>query len=118
MNHPLLQAEKWMQMGKDVAIGTVIRDCPSLPYGIGEQVVIDDSGEIFWSISDVVSVRNIEQKIILESKIVITTGEPKMLYFIKDNGGDDDRDGIVNISVDGLELSENRYLQIYLERLG
>lgn len=103
MKHPLLQAEEWMVIGKDVAIATVIRTWGSSPNCTGSQLVIDETGNVFGSVSG----GCIEGAVILEAEEVIASGDPKMLEF-----GVSDEDALE------YGLSCGGHIQIYLERLG
>lgn len=103
MEYPLIQAEEWMQMGKEVAIATVICTWNSSPDSVGSQLVIDDLDEYVGSVSG----GCIEHAIIVEARKTIETGEPKRLDFEVSND---------TALTNGIDCGGR--IQIYLERLG
>lgn len=103
MHHPLLQAEMWMQLGKEVAIATVIHTWGSSPNCAGSQLVIDETGNFSGSVSG----GCIESAVLLEAEEVIVSGDPKMLEY-----------GVSDETALEVGLSCGGRIQIYLERLG
>lgn len=103
MSDPLLQAEKWMQMGKEVVVATVIDTWEGAPNRIGSQLVVDESGAHLGAVSG----GCIEPEILLEAKNIIMTGEPKLLKFDVSN----------KIALENA-LDFGGHIQVYLERVG
>lgn len=73
----LLQAEKWMQEGKEVAIATVISTFKASPNRVGSQLIFNDIGEFFGAVSG----GCIENQVFLDAQNVIVSGDPKRLEF-------------------------------------
>lgn len=103
MKSPLIQAEEWMQMGKEVAIATVISTWNSSPASVGSQLVIDDLDDYVGCVSG----GCIEQALIVKAKKVIETGDPIRLDFEVSN-----ETALAN----GIDCGGR--IEIYLERLG
>jgi xanthine/CO dehydrogenase XdhC/CoxF family maturation factor len=100
---PLAQAEIWMGEGKEVAIATVIETWGSAPRPAGSQLVIDQAGNFFGSVSG----GCVEGAVISEAADIIVSGQPKMLEF-----------GVADETAWQVGLSCGGKIRVYVERLG
>lgn len=76
-DNPLLEAEKWKKSGLGVAIATVVETWGSAPRPLGSNMVIDEVGRFFGSVSG----GCVEGDVIAAAMDVIETGQPQMLEF-------------------------------------
>ncbi len=74
-------ASKWFDEGRKVALATVVATWGSSPRACGSQLVIDDKGEFFGSVSG----GCVEGAVISEAMEVIQTRKPKLLEFSVSN---------------------------------
>ncbi len=100
---PLAQAEAWMGEGREVAIATVVETWGSAPRPAGSQLVIDDKGNFFGSVSG----GCVEGAVISEAADIIQSGNPKMLEF-----------GVADKTAWQVGLSCGGKIRVYVERLG
>jgi xanthine/CO dehydrogenase XdhC/CoxF family maturation factor len=99
---PLLTAENWKQMGREVAIATVIETWGSAPRQAGSHLVIDADGNFEGSVSG----GCVEGAVITEALDVIESGQPKMLEF-----------GVADETAWQVGLSCGGKIKVYVERL-
>jgi xanthine/CO dehydrogenase XdhC/CoxF family maturation factor len=70
-------ASKWFEEGREVALATVVATWGSSPRPCGSQLVIDDKGEFFGSVSG----GCVEGAVISEALDVMRTRKPRLLEF-------------------------------------
>src|SRR5215468_9257796 len=73
----LKTAEDWRKEGRAVALATVVETWGSAPRPVGSNLVIDDAGNFFGSVSG----GCVEGAVVTEALDVIGNGKPKMLEF-------------------------------------
>ncbi len=74
-------ASKWFEEGREVALATVVATSGSSPRPCGSQLVIDDQGEFFGSVSG----GCVEGAVISEALEVMRTRKPRLLEFSVSN---------------------------------
>ena len=74
-------ASKWFEEGREVALATVVATWGSSPRPCGSQLVIDDQGEFFGSVSG----GCVEGAVISEALEVMRTRKPRLLEFSVSN---------------------------------
>ncbi len=80
-NDILELASKWLEEGREVAFATVVATWGSSPRPCGSQLVVDDRGEFFGSVSG----GCVEGAVISEAREVMQTMEAKLLEFSVSN---------------------------------
>ena len=80
-NDILELASKWLEEGREVAFATVVATWGSSPRPCGSQLVVDDKGEFFGSVSG----GCVEGAVISEAREVMQTMKPKLLEFSVSN---------------------------------
>jgi len=98
----LAKAREWREVGKGVAIATVISTWGSAPRGVGSQLVLDEEGSFMGSVSG----GCVEGAVVTEGLEVIEEGKPRMLDF----GISDDQAWEVGLACGGK-------LEIFIERV-
>lgn len=73
----LLEAVKWRDEGRRVALATVIATWGSSPRPVGSQLAVDESNNMVGSVSG----GCIEGDVVHEARQVMETGEPKLLEY-------------------------------------
>ncbi|MEX1109350.1 MAG: XdhC family protein, partial [Dongiaceae bacterium] len=96
----LQQAADWRRAGKGVAIATVVATWGSSPRPVGSQMIVDDQGTMFGSVSG----GCIEGAVVREALEIIRGGTPRLLDF-----------GISNEQAWEVGLACGGKLQVYLE---
>lgn len=71
------EAARWIDSGRKVALATVIETWGSAPQPVGSQLVVDEDGRFFGSVSG----GCVEGTVVAEAMDVMTTGQPKVLAF-------------------------------------
>lgn len=74
-------ASKWFEEGREIALATVVATWGSSPRPCGSQLLVDNKGEFFGSVSG----GCVEAAVISEALEVIQTGKPKLLEFSVSN---------------------------------
>ena len=77
MRDVLEYIERWQADGHQVAIATVTQTWGSSPRGPGSKLVVNDSGEMFGSVSG----GCVEGAVVQEALQVLKRGRPKLLHF-------------------------------------
>ena len=95
-------AQDWRRSGKGVALATVTATWGSSPRPTGSQLVVDDQGGFFGSVSG----GCIEGAVVTEALKVIESGKPQLLNF-----------GITNERAWEVGLSCGGNLEIFVERI-
>ncbi|WP_025031788.1 XdhC family protein [Nitratireductor aquibiodomus] len=100
---PLMIAEEWMKVGRDVAIATVVETWGSAPRPVGSHLVIDTDGNFEGSVSG----GCVEGAVVAEAADVLAEGKPRMLEF-----------GVADETAWEVGLSCGGRIRVYVERLG
>ena len=100
---PLLIAERWSGVGREVAIATVVETWGSAPRPTGSHLVIDGDGNFHGSVSG----GCVEGAVVSEAMDVLAAGEPRMLEF-----------GVADETAWEVGLSCGGRIKVYVERLG
>ncbi len=77
----LVIAEDWLNLGRGVTLATVVSTWGSSPRPCGSQLVINDKGEFFGSVSG----GCVESAVITEALDIMQSGKPKLLEFSVSN---------------------------------
>lgn len=80
-NNILEFASKWVEDGREVVLATVVQTWGSSPRPCGSQMVVDEQGEFFGSVSG----GCVEGAVISEAQEVMQTRRPKLLEFSVSN---------------------------------
>lgn len=99
---PLSIAEHWIEVGRAVAIATVVETWGSAPRPAGSHLVIDEEGNFHGSVSG----GCVEGAVVTEAMDVLSTGEPRMLEF-----------GVADETAWRVGLSCGGRIKVYVERL-
>lgn len=99
---PLTIAEDWKNLGRQVAVATVIETWGSAPRPIGSHLVIDQDGHFEGSVSG----GCVEGEVISEAMDVLQSGSAKMLEF-----------GVADETAWRVGLSCGGRIRVYVERL-
>ena len=99
---PLIIAEGWKDIGREVAIATVVETWGSAPRPVGSHLVIDAEGNFHGSVSS----GCVEGAVVTEAIDVIDTGVAKMLEF-----------GVADETAWRVGLSCGGRIKVYVERL-
>lgn len=70
-------AASWLEVGRGVAIATVIETWGSSPRPVGSQMAVDEDGAMAGSVSS----GCVEGAVVHEAQQAIRDGEPRMLSF-------------------------------------
>ena len=73
----LVQAAKWHDQGRQVALATVVATWGSSPRPVGSQLVVDHRNNMLGSVSG----GCIEGAVVHEARQVMEDGEPRVLEF-------------------------------------
>jgi xanthine/CO dehydrogenase XdhC/CoxF family maturation factor len=73
----LVQAAKWHDQGRQVALATVVATWGSSPRPVGSQLVVDQRNNMLGSVSG----GCIEGAVVHEARQVMESGEPRLLEF-------------------------------------
>ncbi len=73
----LVQAAKWLDQGRQVALATVVATWGSSPRPVGSQLVVDQRNNMLGSVSG----GCIEGAVVHEARQVMENGEPRLLEF-------------------------------------
>ena len=82
MKEILPELERWRQQGERVAVATVVATRRSAPRPVGSSLGVTESGKLCGSVSG----GCVENDVYAEARLVLETGEPKLLsYAISDD---------------------------------
>jgi len=73
----LVQAAKWLDQGRQVALATVVATWGSSPRPVGSQLVVDQGNNMLGSVSG----GCIEGAVVHEARQVMESGQPRLLEF-------------------------------------
>ena len=73
----LVQSVEWLDEGRQVAIATVVATWGSSPRPVGSQLVVDDRSNMVGSVSG----GCIEGAVVHEARVVMESGEPRLLEY-------------------------------------
>jgi xanthine/CO dehydrogenase XdhC/CoxF family maturation factor len=96
----LTQAEDWLNEGRGVALGTVVKTWGSAPRQAGSQIVIRDDGAFLGSVSG----GCVEGAVIESAQDAIRTGKARRLEF-----------GVTNEEAWAVGLACGGQIEIYVE---
>jgi xanthine/CO dehydrogenase XdhC/CoxF family maturation factor len=77
MNDVFTEAAEWRQLGRKVAVATVVSTWGSSPRPVGSQLAVDDKGGFIGSVSG----GCIEGAVVEEALAVLADGRPRLLTF-------------------------------------
>ena len=95
-------AQAWREVGRAVAIATVVETWGSAPRPVGSQLVIDGDGLFLGSVSG----GCVEGDVVAEAQDVIVSGTPRVLEF-----------GVADEAAWKAGLSCGGRIKVYVERL-
>ena len=95
-------AASWCAQGRGVALATVVSTWGSAPRRVGSQLVVNDAGEFFGSVSG----GCIEGSVIDAARGAIADGHPRRLRF-----------GVTNEMAWEVGLACGGYIEIFVERV-
>jgi xanthine/CO dehydrogenase XdhC/CoxF family maturation factor len=98
----LVEAARWREAGKGVALATVVTTWGSSPRPVGSQLAVDEAGQMIGSVSG----GCIEGAVVKEAQEVIADGKPRLLDF-----------GVSNEQAWEVGLACGGKVQIYVERV-
>lgn len=98
----LLQAQRWKEAGREVAIATVIETWGSAPRPAGSHLAVDGEGQFLGSVSG----GCVEGDVVTEALDVLASGVPKILEF-----------GVADETAWQAGLSCGGRIRVYVERL-
>lgn len=99
----LEQAAAWQDVGRKVALATVVSTWGSSPRPVGSQLVVDEQGNFVGSVSG----GCIEGAVVQEAREAIGDGKPRLLDF-----------GVSNSQAWEVGLACGGKISVYVERLG
>ena len=77
MESVLTQGSRWRELGRKVAVATVVATRRSAPRPIGSKLVVSESGELAGSVSG----GCVESDVVLAAQEVLAGGEPRLLTY-------------------------------------
>src|SRR3954454_6204836 len=77
MESVLTQAGRWRQLGRKVAVATVVATRSSAPRPIGSKLAVSESGELAGSVSG----GCVESDVVLAAQEVLACGEPRLVTY-------------------------------------
>src|SRR3954452_1120292 len=77
MESVLTQAGRWRQLGRKVAVATVVATRSSAPRPIGSKLAVSESGELAGSVSG----GCVESDVVLAAQEVLADGEPRLITY-------------------------------------
>ena len=98
----LATAEAWKNMGREVAVATVVETWGSAPRPVGSHLVVDANGNFEGSVSG----GCVEGAVVAEAVDVVGDGKPKMLEF-----------GVADETAWRVGLSCGGRIKVYVEKL-
>jgi xanthine/CO dehydrogenase XdhC/CoxF family maturation factor len=98
----LIEAERWVRAGRQVAIATVVETWGSAPRPVGSRVVVDEQGHFLGSVSG----GCVEGDVITAGLDAIDSGQPRLLEF-----------GVADETAWRVGLSCGGRIRVYVERI-
>jgi len=77
MENVLTQAGRWRELGRKVAVATVVATRSSAPRPIGSKLAVSESGELAGSVSG----GCVESDVVLAAQEVLAGGEPRLITY-------------------------------------
>src|SRR3954465_8875892 len=77
MESVLTQAGRWRELGRKVAVATVVATRSSAPRPIGSKLAVSESGELSGSVSG----GCVESDVVLAAQEVLAGGEPRLVTY-------------------------------------
>src|SRR3954471_5848343 len=77
MESVLTQAGRWRELGRKVAVATVVATRSSAPRPIGSKLAVSESGELAGSVSG----GCVESDVVLAAQEVLADGEPRLITY-------------------------------------
>src|SRR3954453_4607228 len=77
MESVLTQAGRWRELGRKVAVATVVATRSSAPRPIGSKLAVSESGELSGSVSG----GCVESDVVLAAEDVLAGGDPPLVTF-------------------------------------
>src|SRR3954449_972300 len=77
MESVLTQAGRWRELGRKVAVATVVATRSSAPRPVGSKLVVSESGELAGSVSG----GCVESDVVLAAQEVLADGEPRLITY-------------------------------------
>ncbi len=102
MESVLTQAGRWRELGRRVAVATVVATRRSAPRPIGSKLVVSESGELAGSVSG----GCVESDVVLAAQEVLAAGEPRLLSY-----------GITDEMAFGIGLPCGGEIDVFVEEL-
>ena len=102
MESVLSQAGRWRELGRRVAVATVVATRRSAPRPIGSKLIVSESGELAGSVSG----GCVESDVVLAAQEVLAGGEPRLLTY-----------GITDEMAFGIGLPCGGEIDVFVEEL-
>ena len=102
MDEQLQMITIWREVGRKVAVATVVATRKSAPRPVGSKLYVSDSGNLVGSVSG----GCVEGAVVTEALDVIASGKPKMLEF-----------GVADETAWRVGLSCGGRIKVYVERI-
>jgi xanthine dehydrogenase accessory factor len=102
MESVLTQAGRWRELGRKVAVATVVATRRSAPRPIGSKLVVSESGELAGSVSG----GCVESDVVLAAQEVLAGGDPRLLTY-----------GITDEMAFGIGLPCGGEIDVFVEEL-
>jgi xanthine dehydrogenase accessory factor len=102
MESVLTQGNRWRELGRRVAVATVVATRRSSPRPIGSKLVVSESGELAGSVSG----GCVESDVVLAAQEVLAGGEPRLLTY-----------GITDEMAFGIGLPCGGEIDVFVEEL-
>src|SRR3954454_1634537 len=77
MESVLTQAGRWRELGRKVAVATVVATRRSAPRPVGSKLIVSETGELAGSVSG----GCVESEVVEAASAVLAGGDPQLLTF-------------------------------------